>query len=125
MARMGNDNLVLGLEWMKIFNPIIDWKKRTLSLNKEILPIFEESTLRRKKDNHVNLDKKLFKETRTTVTHNLFSTINRTLLPGQSEVIPIQTQERLRGKIGRVGIHPEFIKREGRIKEGEVIIKKG
>ena len=29
IARMGNDNLVLGLEWMKIFNPAIDWKKRT------------------------------------------------------------------------------------------------
>ena len=72
---MGNDDLVLGLEWMKIFNPAIDWKKRTLSLKNETIPILEESTLRKKKENHINLDKKIFK-TRTSITYNLYLIIN-------------------------------------------------
>ena len=42
IAKMGSDDLVLGLQWLKLFNPLIDWRKRVLNLGREQIPIFQE-----------------------------------------------------------------------------------
>ena len=44
---MGSDDLVLGLQWLRVFNPTINWKERKLTIGKEKLNITQPQTIKK------------------------------------------------------------------------------